>query len=246
MRWLSDRLWRLYRSHRLCRQIILTLKTKDLMPKTILFFLLLLASSALAQNTCPRGLVNDSLPGRCGLYTDTDGNKVCDLSETKAAPSGEDSSGNNVGSVKKEAPAKSPEPDDCCAEPAADQKPEPAPIPSRTNYHFGEIMIITGILGLATEFWLKNRSKDTLVLQTAWNWLLLLSFLGSALSGLYFVLPFDQRPALGFNFSYCHTVISIIFIAVAVYHTLRRFGCMLRGAKTCFKGKGEFPGGKAG
>jgi hypothetical protein len=30
---------------------------------------------------CPKGLVNDRYPGRCRLYTDRNGNGICDLSE---------------------------------------------------------------------------------------------------------------------------------------------------------------------
>jgi uncharacterized protein YceK len=30
---------------------------------------------------CPKGLTNDPYPGKCALYTDEDGNEVCDLSE---------------------------------------------------------------------------------------------------------------------------------------------------------------------
>jgi hypothetical protein len=116
--------------------------------------------------------------------------------------------------------------------------------PARISYHFWEIMVMTGILGLATELWLKRRPKYTLPCQTIWNWLLLLSFLGSALSGLYFVMPFDSRPALGFNISYWHAVISLIFIAVAMYHTIRRFASMLGRARPCIKKNGECPGGK--
>jgi len=169
------------------------------MPKTIFFFLFLLASSALAQNTCPLGLKNDSLPGQCAGYRDDNVDSLCDLSEAEglAAPV--------------------------------------APAAPRVNYHFWEILIITGILGLVTELFIRKNAKKTLVLQTGWNWLLLLSFLGSALSGLYFVLPFDRRPALGFNFSYWHTVVSIAFIAIGLYHTIRRFVCLLGKPGPCLK-----------
>ena len=169
------------------------------MKKTFLIFFLLSAVCALAQDTCPLGLKNDSLPGQCAGYRDANVDSLCDLSEAEglAAPV--------------------------------------APAAPRVNYHFWEILIITGILGLATELFTGKNVKRALVLQTAWNWLLLLSFLGSALSGLYFVLPFDQRPALGFNFSYWHTVVSIAFIAIGLYHTIRRFACLLGKPGPCLK-----------
>ena len=42
-------------------------------------------SGALAWDDCPRGLVNDPYPGVCRLYEDTDGDGICDLSQSKPA-----------------------------------------------------------------------------------------------------------------------------------------------------------------
>jgi hypothetical protein len=39
-------------------------------------------STALAWDNCPYGLVNDPYPGRCGRYTDTNGDNICDLSQS--------------------------------------------------------------------------------------------------------------------------------------------------------------------
>jgi hypothetical protein len=41
--------------------------------------------AALARNKCPYGLVNDPYPGRCGRYIDTNGDDICDLSQTISA-----------------------------------------------------------------------------------------------------------------------------------------------------------------
>ena len=179
------------------------------MRKALLMFFLLSAVTALAQDSCPAGVTRDSLPGKCGLYNDSNADSLCDLSQAAVEVQ------NNPG----------------------------APAPGR-NYRFWEILIATGILGLATELWLRKRARDTLACQTFWNWLLLLSFLGSALSGLYFVLPYEKRPAIGFNFSYWHTVVSIMFIAIGLYHTVRRFTLMLGRTGPCLKKNGECPGGK--
>lgn len=46
-----------------------------------LIFLFSLSSLSFAQTNCPVGLVNDSAPGQCGLYTDNNNNNLCDLSE---------------------------------------------------------------------------------------------------------------------------------------------------------------------
>ncbi len=43
----------------------------------LVFFVINLISAA----DCPYGLVNDSYPGSCGRYVDSDGDGFCDLSE---------------------------------------------------------------------------------------------------------------------------------------------------------------------
>ena len=226
------------------------------MKKVLLVILLLSAVAALAQQTCPQGLTNDSLPGKCGLFTDANNDSICDLSQTAGQEQEPVSVETPPGETAPEDPAPEPETGsagyddnsasgpgpDAGTEPVAaslgnepEQEPDTATAPRRINYHFWEILIFTWILGLATEVWLKAKPEKTMTLQAAWNWLLLLSFLGSALSGLYFVLPFDQRPALGFNFSYWHTVVSIAFIAIGLYHTIRRFACLLGKPGPCLK-----------
>jgi len=42
-------------------------------------------SGASAWADCPKGLVNDPYPGRCGRYVDTNGDDICDLSQPKPA-----------------------------------------------------------------------------------------------------------------------------------------------------------------
>ncbi|MDO9390485.1 MAG: hypothetical protein Q7U71_01790 [bacterium] len=226
------------------------------MKKALLVIFLLSAGTALAQQTCPQGLTNDSLPGKCGLFTDANNDSICDHSQPAAQEQEPVSEGTSTDVTAPEDPAPEPETgnagydDNPATDPVRDGgaetaaaslgnepelEPAPDPEPHRANYHFWEMLILVGILGLATEFLIKINPERTLVLQAAWNWLLLLSFLGSALSGLYFVLPFDQRPALGFNFSYWHTVVSIAFIAIGLYHTVRRFACLLGKPGPCLK-----------
>jgi len=42
-----------------------------------------LPSEALAWDNCPKGLVNDPYPGACRRYVDTNGDDICDLSQSK-------------------------------------------------------------------------------------------------------------------------------------------------------------------
>ena len=44
-------------------------------------------SQALAWDNCPKGLVNDPYPGACSRYVDTDGDDICDLSQSEPVES---------------------------------------------------------------------------------------------------------------------------------------------------------------
>jgi ferredoxin len=44
-------------------------------------------SEALAWDNCPKGLVNDPYPGACRRYVDTNGDDICDLSQSEPVES---------------------------------------------------------------------------------------------------------------------------------------------------------------
>ena len=46
-------------------------------------FAFALPSSRLAWDNCPKGLVNDPYPGACRRYVDTNGDGICDLSQSE-------------------------------------------------------------------------------------------------------------------------------------------------------------------
>jgi hypothetical protein len=46
-----------------------------------------LPDAALAWNNCPKGLTNDPYPGACRRYVDTNGDGICDLSQSEPAAS---------------------------------------------------------------------------------------------------------------------------------------------------------------
>jgi hypothetical protein len=48
---------------------------------TAIIAILLVSSFAFAWDDCPFGLVNDTAPGECGRYVDTNGDGLCDHSE---------------------------------------------------------------------------------------------------------------------------------------------------------------------
>jgi len=48
----------------------------------LLFVLIILNPVVYAWDNCPFGEVNESYPGTCGRYTDTDNDNICDLSQS--------------------------------------------------------------------------------------------------------------------------------------------------------------------
>jgi hypothetical protein len=59
-----------------------TVGTVALLLMLVMALLLALPTGALAWNNCPKGLVNDPYPGACGRYVDTNGDSICDLSQS--------------------------------------------------------------------------------------------------------------------------------------------------------------------
>lgn len=51
------------------------------MKRIFLFVFLIFFVSNLLALDCPKGLVNEAYPGSCSLYTDTNGDGLCDLSQ---------------------------------------------------------------------------------------------------------------------------------------------------------------------
>ncbi len=64
-----------------------TAGTIALMLMLCMTLLLALPSGALAWNNCPKGLVNDPYPGACRRYVDTNGDNICDLSQSEPVAS---------------------------------------------------------------------------------------------------------------------------------------------------------------
>ena len=222
---------------------------------------LLLAAVAQAQTDCPFGLTNDPAPGQCGRYTDTDGNNICDLSQPPRPPTDEPipsegtaSSNDNVADTPPREMTQA-ELDEACQtegsfEAGTDGESQaindsliPAPptdsavaaIPDRPNHHPWLLMFLVGISALFGELWQKRKPTKLMLIQAIWNWLLLASFLASSLTGLYFILGPGLK--LGPAMHYWHTLSSLLFIYIAIYHVIRRAACLLKGPQTCYKGK---------
>jgi hypothetical protein len=220
---------------------------------TLLMIALLSAATVLGQTECPFGLTNDPAPGQCGRYTYADGNGICDLSQ----PPPDTQPGASLGVEPAPEPHHQPEMSEdeleaACqpinsygveaSEESSDDSAKPAPpigspLPNptvrtdRQNHHPWLLLAIVGTLILAGELWQKKDSSKLVPLQAFWNWLLLGLFLASSLTGLRFILPPGSRPGP----YYLHTISSLLFIYVALYHVIRRCACLIRGPRACCK-----------
>jgi hypothetical protein len=219
------------------------------------FLSIMLSAAALAvplaaAEDCPFGQVNDHEPGKCGLYEDTDRDSICDLSQ-KAAPVEaartavavpvpepvRQASPGNQDPVKTITTAPIPAPD----------PPAPAPAPARPSplrqrYPVWQVFIAVVALAAVTELLCARHQRLTLPLQAAWNWALALSFLLTAATGVVYAYP-ALLARFSFNLGTWHSVPGLVMIAAGAYHTVRRFGCLWRGAGSWFSRRGGSCGG---
>lgn len=231
----------------------------------IFSIILLAAGYGLAHTGCPFGLTDDPAPGQCGRYVDGNGDSICDLSQdlaqsdaTSTAEQRDNYQKENLGSdeestyndqIEQTAQGSevdaSPQPEPLnISQAAPEEQPETMAVEqpggkplklNRPNYHPWLLLFMVAVLAIAGEIWQRWDLKKIFLIQTVWNWALLVSFLASSLTGIYFILPPGSRPAITFNLSYWHTITGLIFIYIGLYHAIRRAACLIRGAKTCVK-----------
>lgn len=91
------------------------------------------------------------------------------------------------------------------------------------------------LLAAATEWLTYIRKGLFFRLQSIWNWLLMLFFLASSATGLYFIfVPAQGNSDLTLKLYFWHVETGLAFVAIGAYHAVRRLSCMVRGLKGCF------------
>ncbi len=176
----------------------------------ILITLLLFPSGIFAWNDCPYEKENDTYPGDCGRYIDTDHNGICDHSE----PSPEERNlltknsqinSENQSQIKNELNYKS-----------TNNK--------NSNYHFVLISVIFTLLYFSTYLLSKKRIISLLTHKTIWNTLLLITFLSSGILGMLVALKSDfnitQIPLS--KISYWHIETGIAMFVISFFHIVER------------------------
>ncbi|MBU4511235.1 hypothetical protein KJ830_09360 [bacterium] len=165
---------------------------------TIIFILIAFSSiSIYAWDNCPFGLEDDPYPGECKRYIDTDGDGICDLSQ----PAPEDRN-TNVALTVSDSPS-----------------PERKSLP---NYNFLEIFLVALLIYFGGKFLARKLEISSCKEKKFWNVFLLISFIGSAGTGmiLVFIRDYDWFGSINFNFLFWHVEFSIVMTLLGVFHAL--------------------------
>jgi len=177
------------------------------MKKTPLVILIILIAtifvqSALAWDDCPYAIEDDPQPGLCSQYVDTNGDGICDHSQSEPAETNPDES--------------------------SQEQIQTQVISSRQWYENKNvmIMIISFFIILGGVVLLKIFTKKQIISKTKekiiWNILLLIFFLPSAITGILLVLivEFSVLREISLNFIELHSYTSFFFMWISGYHII--------------------------
>jgi hypothetical protein len=186
-------------------------------------------------NSCPRGEVNDTYPGDCRSYIDTNKDSICDRSQSNPAlKTTTASSSNSVSNLNASSSLGSVSTISGSAQVESTTATErPATTNSSRSYYFIPILAILVILYSLT--WLLSNRKiiNTIIHRKIWNTVLLIASAISVLLGLVLILniDFNTTIVLPFNMLFWHVEAGIAFGIIALFHVFwhrRYFAKMLK------------------
>lgn len=202
---------------------------------TIIFILVTFSSIPIyAWDNCPFGLEDDPYPGECKRYIDTDGDGICDLSQ----PAPEDRNTNislNEENVKENIIGDNKYSEEIyekvtgglfVAEAASTQNTVSDSLPperkSLPDYNFLEIFMISLLIYFGGKFLARKIEISSCKEKKFWNVFLLISFIGSAGTGmiLVFIRDYDWFRSINFNFLFWHVEFSIVMTLLGIFHAL--------------------------
>jgi len=170
-----------------------------------LFIFILLPSLGFAQwNDCPFKEVNDPFPGKCGRYVDTDGDGICDHSQLP--PSERNGQKQNE--------------DHRYILALSTPKEKKHFAWGSRNYHLFEISIPLFFMYIVTKLLSKKAFLSIASHKKIWNWLLLFTFLSSALLGILLIIKisFNVAVSLPFDIVYWHAETGIAMTIISCFH----------------------------
>ena len=177
------------------KQIILTLLLVIIFPSTVL-----------AWDDCLYGKVNDTYPGDCSRYIDTDNDGICDHSQPAPADRGGDNS-NIEGDT-----------DNLIAR--QDIKTDVSKKESNSTYHLLPLSLLLVVLFVFSHILSKKGIISIVKHRQIWNILLLISFFISGLLGILLIIRinFGLIIPLPFNMLFWHVEVGIILFLITIFH----------------------------
>ena len=153
---------------------------------------------------CPFGETDDSCaaPGKCGRYTDSDSNQICDHSQEVLVT-------NSV--VQKDTSISS-------AQNVVEN--EGAQAQTKNKYPLSMIVIVTSLLYSVTYILAQNKTITIVMHKKIWNSVLIVSFLATSILGIVLIIRINSGNAyaLPFNVMYWHVVTGIVMMTVTAFH----------------------------
>jgi len=168
-----------------------------------IFLFIILFDFNVTASDCPnnRNLISNKCYGECGNFIDANNNKICDIWErynsTKisvAITSNNHINDNSMTVMKSKI----------------------------LSYGLLWILLINIFSILLSEF--LNKKISTILINTLWNWILLLSFVLCCLSG--FLLYFDFFHSFKKYFFALHMQSGVVFTITSLYHIIKRMRCI--------------------
>jgi hypothetical protein len=169
-------------------------------PIFFLFIITLQIQSVYAWDNCPFGEVNESYPGTCGRYTDTDNDNLCDLSQPPPelrVKTQENDKNNSSNDLEDNSKSK-----------------------SRINYYFIPIAIIIFSIYLITLHLSRKKKIKISQHRKLWNFILLITFLISGIFGIILAIIVSYGIRLSFysDLLFWHVEFGIAMAIISIFH----------------------------
>ena len=166
----------------------------------LLFFLTLIFQSVSAWDNCPFGEVNESYPGTCGRYTDTDNDNICDLSQLPPelrVENQENDNSNLSNEISNNSESK-----------------------SGINYFFLPIALFLFAIYLITLYLIRKKKIKTSQHRKFWNLILLITFFVSGIFGIILAIIISYGIRLSFysDLLFWHVEFGIAMAIISIFH----------------------------
>jgi hypothetical protein len=168
-----------------------------------------------AWNDCPYGLIDDPVPGQCPRYVDSNGDAICDHSESPTTGTVNNNTINQSNNQSNQVRGGDDE------EKVTTQNTASAVKNSLVEqYYLIPITLSLVFFYLATYYLSrKNRSRSKLY-KRLWNIILSVSFILTGITGLFLIISLDYRiqSSLNMTIDFWHAEFGIIMAVTFLFH----------------------------